>query len=322
MPAGDVVRNRNFKTRGDWVAELLSECASEDGKVDVAAVRALCEENGVDLKKTYPNPGVLRRTAGNMLRARARRRHGLYVGGEWRKAPEGFRVGALTENRDGSTIEPKADTEPKKDDATIDVDGRTTAGGGKDDGDGGAKGARNRTAARILFEARTIVLFGEIDEKAARETCAQLIAMSEESRDPIRLVISSPGGHVESGDAIHDMIRFVAAPVKTIGTGWVASAGAHVYLSARKNDRYCTPNTRFLLHQPMGGVGGKATDIDIEAREILKMRDRLNRVIAEETGQPIERVARDTDRNYWMDPEEARDYGVVAHVVTSIDDVR
>ena len=205
-----------------------------------------------------------------------------------------------------------------------DLDGRIVAAAdGKDDEDGaGARSAKNRTAARILFDARTIMLFGEVDEKAARETCAQLIAMSEESHDPIRLVISSPGGHVESGDAIHDMIRFVAAPVKAIGTGWVASAGAHIYLSARKDNRYCTPNTRFLLHQPMGGIGGKATEIDIEAKEILKMRDRLNRIIAEETGQPVERVAKDTDRNYWMGPEEARDYGIVAHIVNSIDEVR
>jgi ATP-dependent Clp protease protease subunit len=183
------------------------------------------------------------------------------------------------------------------------------------------KDEKNRAVMKILFDSRTILLFGEINEKVARETCAQLIAMSEENHDPIRLVISSPGGHVESGDAIHDMIRFVAAPVKVIGTGWVASAGAHIYLSADKENRYCTPNTRFLLHQPMGGVGGKATEIDIEAREILKMRDRLNQIIAEETGQPVERVAKDTDRNYWMGPEEAKEYGIVAHIVDSIDKV-
>ena len=178
-----------------------------------------------------------------------------------------------------------------------------------------------RAAQRILFDARTILLFGEIDDKAAREAIAQLLAMSETGREPIRMVISSPGGHVESSDAIHDMIGFVRAPVKTIGTGWVASAGAHVFLAARKDDRYCTVNTRFLLHQPMGGVGGRATEIDIEAQEILKMRERLNRIIAAETGQPVERVAKDTDRNYWMGPEEARDYGVVSHIVRSIDEV-
>jgi len=191
----------------------------------------------------------------------------------------------------------------------------------KDEQKSPKKEERNRAVQKILFDARTVLLFGEINERAARETCSQLIALSEESKDPIRLVISSPGGHVESGDAIHDMIRFVGAPVKAVGTGWVASAGAHIFLAAAKENRYCTPNTRFLLHQPMGGIGGKATEIDIEAREILKMRDRLNRIISEETGQPIERVARDTDRNYWMGPEEAREYGVVTHIVDRLDKV-
>ncbi len=183
--------------------------------------------------------------------------------------------------------------------------------------------SRDKTApaAKILFDSRLILLFGEINEKVARETTAQLLALSETSHEPIRLVISSPGGHVESGDAIHDMIRFIGAPVTVIGTGWVASAGVHIYLAAAKERRYCTPNTRFLLHQPMGGIGGSAVDMEIEAREILKMRDRLNRVIASETGQSIEQVARDTDRNHWLSPEEARDYGIVSHIVSGIDDI-
>ncbi len=191
----------------------------------------------------------------------------------------------------------------------------------KDEAKSAKKDDKNRAVQKILFDSRMILLFGEINEKAARETVAQLLAMGEESDAPIRLVISSPGGHVESGDAIHDMIRFVKAPVKVIGTGWVASAGAHIFLAAAKENRYCTTNTRFLLHQPMGGVGGKATEIEIEAKEILKMRDRLNRIIAEETGQPIERVAKDTDRNHWMGPEEAKDYGMVTHIVASMDEV-
>jgi len=192
----------------------------------------------------------------------------------------------------------------------------------KDKPESAKKEEKNRAVQKILFDSRTILLFGEINEKAARETISQLLAMGEESRDPIRMVISSPGGHVESGDAIHDMIRFVGAPVKVVGTGWVASAGAHIYLAAAKENRYCTPNTRFLLHQPMGGVGGKATEIDIEAKEILKMRDRLNEVIAKETGQPIERVAKDTDRNHWMGPEEAKEYGMVAHIIDTFDEVK
>ncbi len=183
--------------------------------------------------------------------------------------------------------------------------------------------SRDKTAAaaKILFDSRLVLLFGEINEKVARETTAQLLALSETSHEPIRLVISSPGGHVESGDAIHDMIRFIGAPVTVIGTGWVASAGVHIYLAAARERRYCTPNTRFLLHQPMGGIGGSAVDMEIEAREILKMRDRLNQVIASETGQSLEQVARDTDRNHWLTPEEARDYGIVSHIVSGIDDI-
>lgn len=205
--------------------------------------------------------------------------------------------------------EPRADDDDDKDD---DKD---------DEKSSGKKDNKNRAVQKILFDARIVMIFGEINEKTARETVAQLLALDAEGDEPIKLLISSPGGHVESGDAIHDMIQFVKAPVKVIGTGWVASAGAHIFLAAAKDNRYCTPNTRFLLHQPMGGVGGKATEIDIEAKEILKMRDRLNQIISEETGQPIERVAKDTDRNYWMGPAEAKDYGVVTHIVNSIDDV-
>ena len=180
---------------------------------------------------------------------------------------------------------------------------------------------RTPASTRILFDSRMILLFGEINEKVARETTAQLLALSEVSHDPVRMVISSPGGHVESGDAIHDMIRFVGAPVTVIGTGWVASAGVHIFLGAARDRRYCTPNTRFMLHQPMGGVGGTAIDIEIEAREIIKMRERLNNIIASQTGQPLEQVARDTDRNHWLTPDEARDYGIVNHIVSGIADV-
>ena len=133
------------------------------------------------------------------------------------------------------------------------------------------------------------------------------------------MFINSPGGHVESGDTIHDMIRFVAGdvPVRVIGTGWVASAGALIFLAGKKEHRVCLPNTRFLLHQPMGGVRGPATDIDIEAREIIKMRERINRIIAHETGQTYEKVAADTDRNYWMGADEAIAYGLVSRVVNT-----
>ena len=176
--------------------------------------------------------------------------------------------------------------------------------------------------AQQLFESRTVLIFGEISQKVAKEVVAQLLALDAKGSDPIRLIICSQGGHVEAGDTIHDMIGFIKAPVKMIGTGWVASAGAHIFLGAKKEHRYCLPNTRFLLHQPMGGVGGPAADIAIEATEIIKMRRRLNDVIARETGQPIEKVEKDTDRNFWMTAEEAKEYGVVTHIVASADKIK
>ena len=174
---------------------------------------------------------------------------------------------------------------------------------------------------QALFKSRTVLIFGEIDMKLAERVCAQLLAYSSESEDDIRVVVNSPGGHVESGDTIHDMIRFVQPKIKMIGTGWVASAGAHIFLGAEKSRRFCLPNTRFLLHQPLGGVRGPASDISIEAEEILKMRERLIREISKETGQPYEKVIRDTDRNFWMSAEEAVKYGVVGKIIERADQV-
>ena len=174
---------------------------------------------------------------------------------------------------------------------------------------------------QALFKSRTVLIFGEVDMKMAERVSGQLLAYAAEGDDDIRVIINSPGGHVESGDTIHDLIRFVAPRVRMIGTGWVASAGAHIFLGARKENRYCLPNTRFLLHQPLGGVRGQASDITIEAEEILKMHERINRIIARETGQTFEKVVNDTDRNFWMGAEEAKAYGLVHKVVKSADEV-
>jgi ATP-dependent Clp protease protease subunit len=173
-----------------------------------------------------------------------------------------------------------------------------------------------RTSER-LFKSRIILINGEVDYKLAGDVVAQLLALDAESDEDITVFIHSHGGHVESGDTIHDVVRYVGSRVRMVGTGWVASAGVHVYLSVPKQDRYCLPNTRFLIHQPLGGVGGVATDVGIEAEEIVKMRARLNRLIAEQTGQPLERVEKDTDRNFWMSPEQARDYGIVGKIIRS-----
>jgi len=172
-----------------------------------------------------------------------------------------------------------------------------------------------------LFKSRTVLVFGEIDMRLAERVTAQLTALAAESDEPIRMIINSPGGHVESGDTVHDMIRFCGPPVKVVGTGWVASAGAHIFLGAKKENRLCMPNTRFLLHQPAGGARGQASDIEIEAQEILKMRDRVNRMIAEETGQSIERINQDTRRNFWMNAKEAIEYGLVSRIVKSVAEV-
>ena len=174
---------------------------------------------------------------------------------------------------------------------------------------------------QALFKARTVLIFGEVDMKLAERVTAQMLAMAAESNDDIRIVINSPGGHVESGDTIHDVIKFVGARVKMIGTGWVASAGAHIYIGAARENRFCLPNTRFLLHQPLGGVAGPVSDISIEAQEIMKMQERINRTIARETGQPYEKVVADTDRNFWMSAEQAMTYGLVSKIVNHASEV-
>ena len=174
--------------------------------------------------------------------------------------------------------------------------------------------------AKALFKSRTVLIFGEVDMKMAERVTAQLLAYAESDGD-IRVIVNSPGGHVESGDTIHDMIRFVGKRVKMIGTGWVASAGAHIFLGAKKENRFCLPFTRFLLHQPLGGVRGQVSDITIEAEEIIKMRARLIREIALETGQPYEKVVADTERNFWMGAEDAVKYGLASKVITSASDI-
>jgi ATP-dependent Clp protease protease subunit len=172
-----------------------------------------------------------------------------------------------------------------------------------------------------LFKARTVLIFGEIDMKVAERVCGQFLAYAAEGSGDIRVIINSPGGHVESGDTIHDMIRFCGPRVKMIGTGWVASAGAHIFLGAERQNRFCLPNTRFLLHQPLGGVTGQASDITIEAEEIIKMRERINRIIARETGQTYDRVNEDTERNFWISAQDAVPYGLVSKIVARSDEV-
>lgn len=172
-----------------------------------------------------------------------------------------------------------------------------------------------------LFKARTILIYGGIDQKLAERVTARMLALQYESDDPITLFINSQGGHVESGDTIYDMIKFVKPEVRIIGTGWVASAGALIYAAAKRENRFSLPNTRFLLHQPSGGTGGSASEIEIHAREIIRMRTRLNEIFARETGQSPDRIAKDTERDYWMSAEDARAYGLVGRIVHNASDL-
>jgi len=168
---------------------------------------------------------------------------------------------------------------------------------------------------KILFEARKVFITGGINMDMAQEICARMHAMAHVSDDPITVIICSPGGHVEAGDMIHDTIKFITPEVKILGTGYVASAGALIYAAAEKKNRFATPNTRFLLHQPSGGVGGDASNIAIQAEQILVMRERLNKIFAKATGQTLARVTKDQDRDYWLTAKEAVDYGLAGKII-------
>jgi ATP-dependent Clp protease, protease subunit len=173
----------------------------------------------------------------------------------------------------------------------------------------------------LFFQSRNVIVTGEINDKLARRTVAHLLALAEENDDPINIFISSPGGHVESGDMVHDVIRFIRPKVRTIGTGWVASAGALIYVGARRENRFCLPNTRFLLHQPSGGIGGQATDMMIQAEQIRIMRERFDTLFAQATGQTSAKIAADTTRDFWLTALEAIEYGLAGKIIQTADDL-
>jgi ATP-dependent Clp protease, protease subunit len=192
----------------------------------------------------------------------------------------------------------------------------------KDDSPRTTPTAITEDTRNLLFKARTLIISGEINQKLAANVIGQLLAMDSQSQDAITIYINSQGGHVESGDTIHDIVQYVRSPVRMVGTGWVASAGALIYVSVPKERRFSLPHTRYLLHQPAGGMRGSAADIEIEAREILNMRERLNRVFAEATGQPMERIEEDTRRNFWLSAERAVEYGLVGAIIRSVSELR
>jgi ATP-dependent Clp protease, protease subunit len=175
--------------------------------------------------------------------------------------------------------------------------------------------ARSSFLEEKAFASRTVLVFGAINDSSAADTVRRLIALDAASHAPIDMLVSSPGGHLESGDTVHDVIRFIAAPVRMIGTGWVGSAATHLFLSVPKERRFCLPQTRFLIHQPSGGAGGQATDIAIHAQEIIKARERIAATIARETGKPLDTVLQDIERDRWLSAEEAIAYGLVGRII-------
>ena len=190
------------------------------------------------------------------------------------------------------------------------------------DKDGEEKTGQPGPVDQLFFKSRNVIITGEINDKLAQRVTTHLLALAEDGDAPINLFISSPGGHVESGDMVHDIIKFIRPTVRTIGSGWVASAGALIFVGAKKENRYCLPNTRFLLHEPRGGIGGSASDIEIQAEQILAMRERFHKLFAQATGQTAEKIAKDTERDFWLTTDQALDYGLLGKVITSADDLK
>ena len=190
-----------------------------------------------------------------------------------------------------------------------------------EDDDNDTKQAASDPLLVRMLKTRTILLSGEINKDLAEKTIRQLLLLEDRGDDPIRIFIDSPGGDADAGYAVFDMIRFVKPPVWTIGMGLVASAAAIIQLASPRERRVGLPNSHYLIHQPLSGIRGVATDIEIHARELDKLRAKINRLIAEETGVPVDRVEKDTDRDYWMDAGEALNYGLISKVINSRDEI-
>lgn len=184
-----------------------------------------------------------------------------------------------------------------------------------DDKDGKDKDGGPRLQERLL-EARTILVADEVSDELYRKVAVSLILLERlDPKAPITVFVNSPGGSADSGFAIYDLLRFSPCPVRTVANGVVASAAVLIYLGAEKGQRHSLPNARFLLHQPSTMVRGQSSDIDIAAREIVKLRRRYNEIVAESTGKDIALVEKDSDRDFWLVPAEAKDYGLVDRVV-------
>ncbi|MDR1252535.1 MAG: ATP-dependent Clp protease proteolytic subunit [Treponema sp.] len=172
-----------------------------------------------------------------------------------------------------------------------------------------------------MLKTRTILLSGEIKKELAEKTIRQLLLLEAMGDEPVRIFIDSPGGDADAGYAIFDIIRFIKPPVWTIGMGLVASAAAIIQLAAPRERRVGLPNSHYLIHQPLSGIRGVASDIEIHARELDKLREKINRLISDETGVAAGQVEKDTDRDFWMNAVEAVAYGLLSRVITRRDEL-
>ena len=191
----------------------------------------------------------------------------------------------------------------------------------EDDEEGQREQSGESPMLRQFLKTRTVLLTGEINKTLAERVVRQVLLLEQDGEEPIKVFIDSPGGDADAGFAILDMMRFVRPPIKMIGMGLVASAGAIVLLAAPKEQRFALPNSRYLIHQPMAGFRGVGTEIEIHAKEIDLMRRKMNDLISQETGKPVDKVEKDTDRDYWMGAEEALAYGLVGRIIRSQDEL-
>jgi ATP-dependent Clp protease protease subunit len=186
------------------------------------------------------------------------------------------------------------------------------------------QGENNKSESNLIekiLKTRNILLSGEINKSLGERIIRQLILLEDQGQEPIKVFIDSPGGDADAGFAIFDMMRFIKPEVIIIGMGLVASAAAIILLAAPKERRIALPNSHYLIHQPLSGMRGVATEIEIHAKELDKLRRKINKLIAEETGQKIEKVEKDTDRDYWMNAEEALEYGLISKIISNRDEL-
>ncbi|MFN7181150.1 MAG: ClpP family protease [Planctomycetota bacterium] len=173
-----------------------------------------------------------------------------------------------------------------------------------------------------LIKSRIIILSEPIDSRIAKNIITQTLFLQQDNKEkPIKVFINSPGGSASDGFAIYDILKYCGCPVYTYAVGLCASAAVLVYLSATKSYRFALPNAKFLLHQPSTAIIGRVSDIEVNAQEILKLRERYNKIVSDETGQTLEKISHDTDRDFWLTAEEAKEYGLIGKILNNLSEL-